>query len=227
MIVCIHQPNYLPYLGFFNKIKNSNIFVIYDVAQYVKDRFDNRNIIKTATGIQWLTIPLQEKDSYLKRFYEVRLPPDDFWKKNHLKSIEINYRKSKYFTKYYPQFLKIFKKNYVYFADFSVDVIEFLLKSFGINTPTVKSTNLQLDLKKKSTDMIIQILNKVNANEYLAGTSGKKYMDTAALKRAGIKVKYQHFKHPIYTQLFKSPFVKDLAAIDLLFNEGPDAKKYI
>ena len=227
MRACIHQPNYLPYLGIFNKIKNSELFVVYDIAQYVKDRFDNRNLIKTATGTQWLTIPLQDKDSFLKRFYEVKLPRDDFWKKDHLRSIKVNYAKVKHFHKYFPKIKKIYEKNHIFLADFTLDIIKFLMESFKIKTPIVKSRDLNLDLAKKSTEMIIQILNKVEASEYLAGASGKNYMDTAALKMAGIKVKYQHFKHPIYTQLFKHPFVKNLAAIDLLFNEGPDAKKYI
>lgn len=227
MIACIHQPNYLPYLGILNKIKNSDIFVVYDVAQYVKDRFDNRNLIKTATGTHWLTIPLQDKDCYLKRICDVKLPLNESWKKDHLKTIEVNYRKSNYFKKYYPQLLKIYKKKYIYFADFTIDIIKFLMISFAIRKPIKRTKNMHLDLSKKSTEMITQILKRIKANEYLAGASGEKYMDTKLLKEAGIKVSYQHYEHPTYKQLFGVPFIKNLAAVDLLFNEGPKASKFI
>ena len=227
MKASIHQPNYLPYLGILNKIKNSDIFVIYDVSQYVKGRFDNRNLIKTATGTQWLTIPLVNKDSFLKKICDVKLPLNENWKKDHLKAMKINYNKSKFFEKYFPELSKIYKKKYTYFTDFSTDLLLFHLKSFQIKTPTVKSSDLGLDLKDKSSRMIIQILKKINSNEYLAGSSGKKYMDVDLLKKSNIKVIYQHFEHPIYKQLFQMPFVKNLAAIDLLFNEGPKASELI
>ena len=226
MKACIHQPNYLPYLGIFNKIKNSDVFVIYDVAQYVKDRFDNRNQIKTPTDAQWLTIPLRDKDSYLKRIYEVKLPNDDSWKKDHCRSIEVNYSKTKYFPLLFPKLKRIYDKKYVLFADFTISIIKFLMGSFKIKTKIVKASDMNLDLKKKSTEMIVQILKGVKADEYLAGASGKKYMDEALLTKSNIKVSYQHFNHPIYTQRF-SPFIKNLAAIDLLFNEGPNSKKFI
>lgn len=227
MKACIHQPNYLPYLGIISKIKNCDTFVVYDVAQYVKDRFDNRNLIKTATGTQWLTIPLRDKDSFKKRFYEVKLPENEFWKKDHYKSIEVNYKKSKYFQKYDLPLLKIYAKKYAYFAQFSQDILKFLMESFKIKTKIIKSSDLDLNLREKSTHMIVQILKKIKANEYLAGASGKDYMDQGLLEKSGIKVEYQHFVHPTYEQLFKGPFIKNLASIDLLFNEGPNATKFI
>ena len=226
MKTCIHQPNYLPYLGIFNKIKNSDLFVIYDVSQYVKDRFDNRNLIKTATGTQWLTIPLQDKDSFLKRFLEVKLPQNYSWQKDHLQSIKVNYAKAKYFNIYFPKLKKIYEKKYELFALFTIDIIKFLMRAFAIKTPIVKSSDLNLDLKKRSTEMIIQILKKVNAEEYLAGASGKNYMDEELLKKSGVKIFYQHFDHQVYSQRFGF-FIKNLAAIDLLFNEGPNSKKFV
>ena len=227
MKACIHQPNYLPYLGIFSKIKNSDVFVVYDVAQYVKDRFDNRNLIKTAVGTQLLTIPLRDAESFKKRFYEIKLPENESWKKDHCKSIEVNYRKGKYFQQYYPSLSKIYKKKYKYFANFSIDIIKFLIDSFKINTKIIRTRDIDLELNEKSTEMIVQILKKIRADEYLAGVSGKNYMNEDLLKKSGIKVTYQHFKHPSYNQLFKSPFTENLAAIDLLFNEGPKAGKFI
>ena len=81
MIVSVHQPNYMPYLGYFNKMKHSDIFVIYDTAQYVKDRWDNRNRIRIKEGSCFLTIPLLDNDSFKKKFNNVLLPKDNRWKK--------------------------------------------------------------------------------------------------------------------------------------------------
>ncbi len=226
MKATIHQPNFQPYLGIFNKIKHSDLFVIYDTAQYVRDRFDNRNQIKSEKGPIWLTVPLQVKDSFLKRFFEVKLPEDRLWIKKHLKSIQFNYARAPYFKIYFPELESLYQQPHETLADISTAIILFLMKSFGIQTRTIRATELNLDLNLKSTEMLVAILQKTGAEEYLAGASGRNYMDMDLIDRAGIRVEFQHFTHPVYRQAW-GEFIPNMAAIDLLFNEGDNAGNFI
>jgi len=226
MKACVHQPNFLPYLGFFNKIKHSDLFVIYDVAQYVRDRFDNRNRIKGVNGPVWLTVPLQVKDSFKKRFSEVKLPIDNSWRKKHLRSIEVCYSRTPYFQRVFPEIERIYLTPYDLLADLSWALIEFQMKALGLTTRVVKTSDLRLDLNLSSSEMLLQILQRVEADEYLAGPSGRNYMDLDLFTRAGIFVEFQQFAHPCYRQLY-GEFLPHLAALDLLFNEGDKAGSFI
>ncbi len=226
MKVSIHQPNFLPYLGIFNKMKQSDLFVIYDVAQYVRDRFDNRNQIKTEKGPCWLTIPLRVKDSFLKRFYEVSLPPENHWKHKHLQTIRQYYSRAPYFRWYFQDIEEIYMMEHDGLCSLSTALIEYLSRKFEIHTNVTKATSLKIDLNLSSSEMLVEILKHVDGDEYLAGASGAKYMDVDLMQRSGIRVEFQDFIHPVYRQLY-GEFIPNLAAIDLLFNEGKDAKHFI
>jgi hypothetical protein len=226
MRASIHQPNYLPYLGYFHKIKNADLFVVYDVAQYVRDRFDNRNRIKGANGPVWLTVPLRVEHAFQKRFFEIPLPPEDHWKRKHLRTIETEYRRAAHLARYLPAIRQIYEAQHATLADLSTALIRFQMDALGISTPVVKATSLGLDLSLKSTEMLIAILRAVGADGYLAGPSGPKYMDMDLMARSGIRVDIQEFRHPVYRQLH-GDFAPGLAALDLLLNEGEDSGKIL
>ncbi len=226
MIATIHQPNFLAYLGLFHKVKHADLFVVYDVAQYVRDRFDNRNQIKGAQGPIWLTVPVPAKDSFKKRFTEVFLPADQSWKKKHLRSLEASYGRAPYFETLFPKIEAIYRQPYEKLAPFCIALIELVMQELRIDTPIVLSSALDLDLELRSTEMLIEILKKVGATEYLAGPSGRKYMDLSLFEKAGIRCTFQQFVHPTYRQRF-GDFVPNLAAIDLLFNEGEAAAAFL
>lgn len=219
MKASIHQPNFLPYLGYFNKIKHSDLFVVYDLAQYVRDRYDNRNRIKGANGPVWLTVPLRVEDSFQKRFFEIPLPADEHWKRKHLRTIENEYRKAPHLAQYLPAIRQIYETRHATLADLSTALIRFQLDALGITTPVVKSSGLGLDPSLKSTAMLIAILRAIGADTYLAGPSGPKYMDMDLMAQSGIRVDVQAFQHPVYRQLH-GDFTPGLAAFDLLLNEG-------
>jgi hypothetical protein len=226
MKVSIHQPNFLPYLGFFNKVAQSDLFVVYDVAQYVRDRFDNRNQIKGPNGPVWLTVPVQVKDSFKKRFHEVMLPLDDTWRMKHLKSIKMAYARAPYFSTYFGELERIYLAPGDRLAELSIALIELMMDGLGIRTKMVRTTSLNLDLDLQSSEMIVQILRRVGADSYLAGRSGRNYMDLPLFEREGIAVEFQEFSHPRYRQLF-GEFVPNLSAIDLLLNEGENAGRLV
>lgn len=226
MNVCIHQPNYLPYIGFFNKIKNTEFYVLFDVAQYEKNNFHNRNQIRTENGSMYLTIPILSKDCYLKRICDVELPPDNKWREKHWKSIEANYAKSDYFDSYKDPLKKIYQTNFTKLVDLNEEIIRFLINEFGLESTVVRSTDLGLDENLKSTDLLINILKELNATSYLSGPSGKNYLLESTFEKEGIKLEYQNFIHPEYRQRFNG-FLKNMAAIDLLFNIGEKSKEIL
>ena len=169
MKVCIHQPNYLPYIEFFNKIKNIDVYVLFDVAQYVKRQFHNRTRIRTKEGSMYLTIPLLSKDSYLKRLYDIKLPPKTTWKKEHWLSVERNYVKTDYFDSYKDSLENVYETDFTKLVEFNETKRSLLIKEFKLETIIIKSTDL------KSIDLLINILKEVGATCYLSGQSGKRY----------------------------------------------------
>lgn len=226
MKVSIHQPNFLPYPGYFNKIKQSDIFVIYDTAQYVKDRWDNRNKIRINDGSAYLTVPLNNKNSFKKLFHEIPLPENQAWKKKHVQTLYANYKKSNYFEEIFDFIDVHYETDYKMFSSFSTELIKFMMSKFEISTELILSSSLELDTSKRATEQLVAITRKVGADCYLSGLSGKNYLDIKRFEDKGLKVEFQNYNAKTYRQRFKG-FIPNLSAIDLIFNNGPHSKDYI
>ncbi|MFA4911540.1 MAG: WbqC family protein [Desulfobacteria bacterium] len=222
MIVAIHQPQYLPWLGYFDKIEKTDIFVILDNVQYKKNEWQNRNRIKTANGWQWLTVPVQYK--FPERIDQVKINNRIDWKRKHLNAIVINYGRSLYFNKYRSFFEGVYSQEWEYLVDINVCLINFLIKALGINTETLMASKLRL--REDPTDRLIDICKEVGANTYLAGKDGRNYMDIEKFEKENIKVIFQDFQHPIYNQLF-GEFESYMSVIDILFNYGEDSLRIL
>jgi len=222
VIVAIHQPQYLPWLGYFDKIEKTDIFVILDNVQYKKNEWQNRNRIKTANGWQWLTVPVQYK--FPERIDQVKINNRIDWKRKHLNAIVINYGRSLYFNKYRSFFEGVYSQEWEYLVDINVCLINFLIKALGINTETLMASKLRL--REDPTDRLIDICKEVGANTYLAGKDGRNYMDIEKFEKENIKVIFQDFQHPIYNQLF-GEFESYMSVIDILFNYGEDSLRIL
>lgn len=219
MIVTIHQPEYLPYLGFFDRIEKADIFVILDDVQYQKGGFINRNKIKTSQGWQWLTVPIKEKES-LRKIFQVEIDNQIAWEKNHWKAIFYNYQRAPYFKKYANFFQKVFQKKWKKIVNLDVYLIKQLLSILGIRTKLYKSS--QLNVQGKGTARLVNLCQKLKAYTYLSGPGGKRYLDLTQFEEKKIKVIFQDFSHPVYPQRFeKIGFIPNLSIVDLLFNCGP------
>ncbi|MGV8171830.1 MAG: WbqC family protein [Candidatus Woesearchaeota archaeon] len=225
LIVTIHQPNHLPYLGFFEKMANSDIFILYDNTQFKSEDFQNRNRIRTNTpqGWMWLTVPVSYKFGTLIRDVQII---DQHWRKTHWKSIEANYARAPYFKEYKDRFKKIYDKEGDNLAEFNIAIIEELRDAFNIKTRLIRASELLPDMNSKSTQALVDLCKAAGATEYLSGSDGDKYLKLELFEREDIKVSFQHYKHPEYTQVFPG-FQKYMAAIDLLFNHGPESLKII
>jgi hypothetical protein len=179
MIVSIHQPNYLPYLGFIDKMKKSDVFIIYDDAQFNKEDFQHRNRIRIFQGWKWLTVPVEKKRIPIN---EIRINnelrwKDMSWNEVHLKEIRENYRDAPYFGLYETEIRRIYTKKYDRLIDINMELIYFLKKAFDISADIVFSG--KFGYESKSTEKLIELVEAAGGDTYLSGPAGMNYLDTS------------------------------------------------
>lgn len=221
-VISIHQPGYLPWLGFFKKIKTSDIFVLLDDVQYEKKQWHNRNKIRTSNGTSWISVPVKAKFS--NNINEIKIDNSLNWSQLHKKSISVNYSNAEYFKNYWNEFQLIYDNNYEYLIDLNVKFIKYFMKEFKIKSKTIFSS--ELNITQKGSDRILEICKTLNANEYISGVFGTDYLKLEDFSKNKIKVVFQNFIYPIYKQRFK-PFIPNLSSLDLLLNEGENAAAII
>lgn len=219
MIAAIHQPNHLPWLGYFNKMARSDVFVLFDDVQLVRGKsFVTRNSVKTANGVQWLTVPVKEKGE-LVLIKDALIAQDGKWPKKHWRTIQLSYKKAPYFDRYEAKFSQIYEASWEKVSELNVSLIKLIKELLGIKTTLVLSS--EINIEAKGTEKIISIVRELKADQYLTGEGegSKRYVTEEEFKKNNIELIYQHFEHPVYHQLW-GDFVPNLSVIDLLFNEG-------
>jgi hypothetical protein len=221
-IVSIHQPGYLPWLGFFKKIMYSDIFVFLDDVKFVKRQWHNRNQILTKDGPMFLTVPIIKNSG--ENINEIKISYDEKWNINHKKSLFYNYNKSKFFEQYWDFFEKVYSKKFENLLELNTEIINFFIKELEIKTKIIFSS--ELGITEKKSELNLEICESLNADVYLSGIQGKNYLIEKDFEKKNIKIEYQNFQHPNYTQNHKS-FVPNMAFVDLLFNEGKNSKKIL
>jgi WbqC-like protein family len=219
MTIAIHQPNYLPYLGFFDKMLKADHFIILDDAQFSKGDFHNRNRINTNAGPKWLTIPVKGSFVPIKDIIinNEHLFSEMKWTEYHLNLIKDNYLKSKFFKILFLRLEDIYKKEYEKLLEVNLALILLLKELFEIKTPV--SLSSELGLKSSATQRLIDICKYFSAKTYISGKSGPNYMDLSLFEKNNIKVLIQEFNHPVYKQN-SNHFEKNLSSIDAFFNAG-------
>jgi len=228
MILVGHQPNYLPYLGFIEKISRSDIYAISDTVQLVlkHDAYHNRNTIKTSTGPHWLTIPVLHKGKGLQKICDAMIDNSKNWSTKHWRTILHAYGKAPYFNSYSDFFQRVYSQQWDRLAILNEHIIKYLLKEFKVNVEIIKVSELNMD--GKSTDLIVNVCKGLGADRYLSGKNGTKYLELSKMKDTGISVVFQDFRHPIYDQQYQHlGFVPNLSCIDMLFNCGENSMKIL
>jgi len=223
MIVSIHQPQYLPWLGYFDKIDRADVFVLLDNVQFKKNEWQNRNRIKTAQGPQWLTVPVLYRFPQL--ICEVGINSKERWQHKQRQSILSNYRKAPCWSLLEPFFEEIFTKEWQTIAELNIHVVRGLTTLMGIATPLHVASALPT-FPEDPDERLIAITRHFGADTYLAGSGGHGYMDLAKYDNAGIQVVFQEYHHPEYTQMF-GDFEPFMSAVDLIYNQGPDSIEII
>ena len=228
MKVAIHQPEHLPWLGFFHKMLMSDIFVLLDNVPYSKNDFQNRNRIRTRgtkNGWCWLTVPALTKDKFGQKINQVEINNASAWKKKCWKSISYSYNQSKYFQDYRDFFHDMYhEKNWLKLVDMNVHIIKNLVQFLDMDAELVLAS--ELGVSGRSTELLLKISQQLSADVYISGTLGKDYLDEAEFYQQGIHVVYQDFQHPEYPQVYE-PFIPNMSVIDLLFNCGDKSKDII
>lgn len=218
MICGIHQPNFLPWSGYFNKIENCDNFVFLDNVDIVKNTskaITNRVKIKNPLGETWLTVPTLKTES--KKIHDILINNQIDWKSKHLKTIISNYGKSINKNKFLPVILEIYDFKSDYLSEFNINAIKIISDYLKVKKPIFKkSSDLNINTEDKNL-RIIEICQILNSNIYFSGKGAEKYMNLNAFKEKNIQVNFSNFKEKIYNQRF-GEFIHGLSIIDYLFN---------
>lgn len=220
MILTAHQPVYLPWLGLFHKIALADKFVFFNEVQYLPKDWMNRNKIKTHTGEIWLTVPVLRKGYRDRISSEMEINNDTDWKRKHLKSILINYKKAPYFERYSNFFEETYSKNWRYLDDLNEHMLKWFLEQLGIKLVFLKASEYKFEGTK--SDLVLNMCKHLRADLYIFGELGKDYAKVDDFKDQGTHIIFQEYKHPVYPQMF-GDFIPNLSVIDLLFNCGPNS----
>lgn len=219
MIVSIHQPAYLPWLGYFDKILRSDLFIYLDTVQFQKGSFQNRNRIRTKSGPIWLTVPVETKGKlYDLALKDVPVDHRQNWQSKHLASLKMNYGKAPFTADRLAQIEHFYTEPQPYLSAVCFDMMVAFNAMLGITTPVVRASDLG-PMDGAKSDLVQALCQSVGAKTYLSGSMGRDYLDEAAFADAGLEIVYQDYQHPVYRQQY-SGFEPAMGIVDLLFNEA-------
>lgn len=218
MIVAIHQPQYLPWVPYFDKASQCDVFIHLDNVQFARRGVQNRNQIKTASGAQWLTVPVNARRETL---IEEVMIAENPWKESHVRSVEVNYTRSAHFA-LWQEIRPILEQPWEKLVDLNIALTDWFFARLGIACRTVRASSLGVTGGKQ--DLMINLCKAVGGDVYLSGTGAAAYQTEDAFSREGIELRYQAYANQPYVQCFpEAGFVADLSALDLVLNAGPDA----
>ena len=221
MIITIHQPEHLPWLGFFNKISKAEKFVILDNVQFRKNYFQNRNRIMGSNGVQFINVPTKTKghmDSTLAKTEIASDGANGKWKEKYLRTVQMSYSRHPYFSEVFPVLEAAIQTETNLLCDINLAIIQLFADQLNIHPEYVRASEMKLTGVK--SDLLLDICEKLEADVYIAGPSGRDYLDVQSFTAAGIIVKYNDYHHPIYPQRKAKEFEHNLAALDLFMNCG-------
>lgn len=217
MKITILQPNYIPWRGYFDYFRQSDVFVVYDDVQYTKNDWRNRNLIKTPDGTQWLTVPVDDNNRMSKHILikDVKIIQNG-WQERHLRSLEMNYKNGPYFDIIYDLIKQSFSENHELLITLNMSIIQKILDYLGIRCRIYYSSQIGFN-ELSPTDRLVAICKHLEATEYLSGDAAKDYLEVE--KFGDIRVLWHRYRERVYPQLW-SGFISRISIIDLLMNCG-------
>lgn len=222
--VAILQSSYIPWKGYFDIAGLADEFILYDDVQFTKRDWRNRNKIKTLNGPAWLTIPIKTKGQYLQLIKDAEVD-GQAWREEHWKAVSTNYARAPYFAEHKQTFEAIYMDTAEKLSTINFQFIEAICRILGIHTKL--SWSMDYEITGDRTGRLVSLCQQVGASEYLSGPSGRDYIETQVFEQAGIGLSYMDYSGYLeYHQLYP-PFEHQVSVIDLIFNEGPNAHKYM
>jgi hypothetical protein len=221
----IVQSNYIPWKGYFDFIASVDEFILYDDMQYTRRDWRNRNQIKTPQGLQWLTVPVRVKGRYYQRIRETEID-GSAWSETHWQALVQNYRRAPYFDEIAcwlePLYLK---QSYAYLSELNRQFIEAVCYYLNIKTKISNSWNYKLVDGK--TERLVDLCVQAGGTEYISGPAAKDYVEERLFVEQGIKLCWFDYSgYPEYSQLW-GEFIHGVTILDLLFNCGKEAYRYM
>ncbi|MEK7448140.1 MAG: WbqC family protein [Planctomycetota bacterium] len=220
-IAAIHQPNFFPWLGYFDKINKADVFILLDNVQFPKTggTWMNRVKIITNSEAQWLTAPIIRNYHGLRLIKDMEINNLTDWREKMLKTIEQNYGQCPFFKEErdYLQALINYDANNL--CEYNIHAIRSLAERLGLKIPKLIIAST-LKAEGEATDLLISLTRAVGGIAYLCGGGADGYQEDEKFAEAGIELVYQNFKHPVYLQANTKEFIAGLSIIDVLFNCG-------
>tara|TARA_Y100000739_G_C20548890_1_gene437238 strand:- start:407 stop:1102 length:696 start_codon:yes stop_codon:yes gene_type:complete len=224
--IAMLQPNYIPWKGVFDLINRVDVFVFYDDVQYTLKDWRNRNKIKTQNGDKWLSVPVKTKGLRDQLVCNAQINIQENWQRKHFSAIQSAYAKAPFFKEYKYLIEDIYMDNvWGSISDLDIYSTKKIAEAIGISAEWVNSSDLKLH-GNKDGEKIIKICQELNCNFFINGPASKEFMDYEKFKEAGIELDYMDYIYPEYNQLYE-PFNHYVTVLDVIFNCGPDAKKFI
>jgi hypothetical protein len=223
--VAIVQSNYIPWKGYFDLIAAVEEFILYDDVQYTRRDWRNRNQIKTRQGLQWLTVPVRVKGKYHQKIRETEIDGDE-WAVSHWKTLASNYRRAPYFETVAPWLEPIYlQETFDHLSALNHRLIRAVCAFLGIGTRITNSWDYALPEGK--TERLVDLCVQAGGTEYVSGPAAKDYIDEHLFRDRGVKLTwFDYLGYPEYPQLW-GEFVHGVTILDLLFNCGPHAPRYM
>ncbi len=225
-MVAAHQPCYLPWLGYFDKIARADLFVVLDDVQYEHQNFQNRNRLKVNNGVVWATVPV-EYHGRVERVCDKRIvaerPSRQHWQRRTWRTLSVHYGRAPHFARYREELEEVYHRRWERLIDLDLHLLRLCLRWLGIARPMVFSS--EIGVRGQKSELIRDLCRKTGANRYLSGCGGsREYLDVDALRRDGVEVVWQEYAHPMYPQRYPQlGFVPKLSVLDLVLNCGPES----
>jgi hypothetical protein len=229
MKVAIHQPHFLPWLGYLHRMAQADLFVLLDHVQFERRNYQNRTMIRMNGEARWLTVPVvqhSQKERIADKEVDNRLDGAKWWAPSHFTTLRHAYREARFFGAYAAQLKRLFETRWERLVDINQAALDLLREAFGIRTRLVRSS--ELGVEGARAELILNLCKAVGADTLIAGMGGSRgYLDVGAFARAGVAITFHQWQHPEYPQCGEGPFLRGLSAIDMLLNCGPQSRSLL
>jgi len=209
------QPSYLPWLGAFEQFARSDIFIFYDDVQYDRDGWRNRNRIKTAQGVRWLTVPVQTRGKFGQRILDVKIDNRQPWARKHIQTLEQSYAKALHLQSVLAELRSVLEQPWESLAELNITLFLRLARFMGLERTVRRSSELSLPACKN--ERLLELCRVFGARTYYSGLAAREYLEEERFRQAGIVVQWQDFQPPVYPQ-FHGKFESHLSVVDWLFH---------